>query len=158
VFGATLTGPSANAWQFTGEQRDADSSLYYLRARYHDPATGRFLSADPLAGAPTQPQTMNRYVYALNNPVNRVDPTGLASEGPMLLTSNLSSLLGELIVGQSCTGAAVGLFIALAMTVFMLAPPSGGGLINPVNIQVAGFFGAMAVWNGIRVTQNCDFS
>jgi RHS repeat-associated protein len=53
----------------------------HLRARYYDPAIGRFLSADPLVGAPSQPQTLNRYAYALNNPVNRVDPTGLASEG-----------------------------------------------------------------------------
>ncbi len=47
---ATLSGPSTN-WQFTGEQRDADSSLYYLRARYYDPATGRFLSRDPIMAA-----------------------------------------------------------------------------------------------------------
>ncbi len=42
VFGAVRasTGSSDNDWLFTGEQHDADSDLYYLRARYYDSATG----------------------------------------------------------------------------------------------------------------------
>jgi RHS repeat-associated protein len=50
VFGAirSHTGTAVNYWQFTGEQRDADSGLYYLRARYYDPGIGRFLTRDPL--------------------------------------------------------------------------------------------------------------
>lgn len=72
VFGAvrSQTGTSSNYWQFTGEQRDADSGAYYLRARYYDPAIGRFLAQDPLP-------TANRYSYVGNNPVNWVDPHGL---------------------------------------------------------------------------------
>ena len=78
--------PVSDSFMFAGEQSDSRArqgatGLYYLRARYYDPSLGRFLTADPLAGAATQPQTLNRYAYALNNPVNRVDPTGLASEG-----------------------------------------------------------------------------
>ena len=44
VFGAVRasTGSSANPWLFTGEQHDAESDLYYLRARHYDSATGRF--------------------------------------------------------------------------------------------------------------------
>ncbi len=76
AFGATLTGPSGNAWQFTGEQRDGDSGLYYLRARYYDPGTGRFLTRDPVSGFADSPASQNRYPYALGNPVNRVDPSG----------------------------------------------------------------------------------
>ena len=56
---------------------------------------GRFLTQDPLPGSPTAPQTQNRYAYALNNPVNNVDPTGLATEsvggGGLLLTAGLAS-------------------------------------------------------------------
>lgn len=77
VFGAlrSQSGSSDNFWLFTGEQHDADSGMYYLRARYYDPAIGRFLSQDPLgAGHP--------YVYGSNNPVRYVDPLGLlANEG-----------------------------------------------------------------------------
>ena len=72
VFGAVRaqTGGGANQWQFTGEQRDADSALYFLRARYYDPATGRFLGKDPL-------NIGNRYSYVGNNPVNFNDRSGL---------------------------------------------------------------------------------
>jgi RHS repeat-associated protein len=72
IFGAirSQTGSSPNQWLFTGEQRDGDSSLYFLRARYYDPVTGRFLSQDPAqAGQP--------YAYANSNPVNLIDPSGL---------------------------------------------------------------------------------
>lgn len=53
VFGPirSQSGSSENYWLFTGEQRDSESGLYYLRARYYDPAIGRFLSQDPPPGA-----------------------------------------------------------------------------------------------------------
>jgi RHS repeat-associated protein len=71
-------GP-ANYWFYAGEQRDSESGLYYLRARYYDPASGRFLGQDPLAGSMGNPQSQNRYAYALNNPVGLTDPLGLSA-------------------------------------------------------------------------------
>jgi RHS repeat-associated protein len=70
AFGAVRVqlGPSASQFLFAGEQRDSESLFDYLRARYYDPAIGRFLSADPLGGG---------YPYVGNNPVNMVDPSGL---------------------------------------------------------------------------------
>ena len=82
VFGAIRsesgTGPGANEWRFTGEQRDKQTSrqFYYLRARYYDPATGRFLSQDPIRAG-------HLYAYAENNPVNLVDRTGTVSAPPL---------------------------------------------------------------------------
>jgi RHS repeat-associated protein len=69
------TGASTQ-WSFTGEQNDPNG-LEYLRARYYDPAVGRFLSRDPLAGLVGVPQSLNRYAYVLNNPMRWVDPWGL---------------------------------------------------------------------------------
>jgi len=66
----------------SGEQYDTDLSLYYLRARYYNPTTGRFLNVDPLAG-----QGQRRYEYAGANPVDGSDPSGnfvLASYWPQM--------------------------------------------------------------------------
>jgi RHS repeat-associated protein len=56
---------------FAGQYTDAESGFQYLRARYYDPATGQFLTRDPLASITRQP-----YLYANGDPVNRTDPTG----------------------------------------------------------------------------------
>jgi RHS repeat-associated protein len=72
----TKSGTTPNNYLYRGEQYDADLGLYYLRARYYNPATGRFLSRDPNAGKPTDPQSLHKYLYAGVDPINRVDPHG----------------------------------------------------------------------------------
>lgn len=64
---------------FTGHIDDAATGLTYMQARYYDPVIGRFLSNDPVAFAPDRPQYFNRYSYALNDPVNMIDPDGEAA-------------------------------------------------------------------------------
>jgi RHS repeat-associated protein len=61
---------------YRGEQFDADLSLYYLRARYYNPQTGRFLSRDPEDGNAKDPQSLHKYLYAGGDPVNWADPIG----------------------------------------------------------------------------------
>jgi RHS repeat-associated protein len=56
---------------YTGEQNDP-TGLEYLRARYYDASTGRFLSQDPVP-------LLQRYAYANDNPANLVDPSGLST-------------------------------------------------------------------------------
>jgi RHS repeat-associated protein len=71
--------PSGNEWRFTGELQDSRVArgMYYLRARYYDPALGRFIGRDPFPGFAGGPQSHNRYIYVANNPVKLVDPYGL---------------------------------------------------------------------------------
>jgi len=69
-------GDAATAYGFTGEQQDPAVALVFLRARYYDPATGRFLSKDPFPGYAAWPQTLNRFIYAVNSPINFADPSG----------------------------------------------------------------------------------
>jgi RHS repeat-associated protein len=67
---------------FTGQERDfrvacSDTQvLDYMHARYFNPNVGRFVSVDPAVGDPHAPATWNRYAYAADNPINRVDPDG----------------------------------------------------------------------------------
>lgn len=68
------TGASANRLRYTGREYDADTQLYYYRARYYDPGLGRFISEDPLG---FDAGDSNFYVYVRNNPVNATDPSGL---------------------------------------------------------------------------------
>jgi RHS repeat-associated protein/uncharacterized repeat protein (TIGR01451 family) len=70
-------GSVANDRLYAGEQFDASTGLYNLRARHYNPAAGRFITADPFPGFEEEPQSLHKYAYASNNPVNRVDPLGL---------------------------------------------------------------------------------
>ena len=74
AYGNTTTPPAAisNPLKYAGQYQDAESGLYYLRARYYDPATGQFMSRDPIASTTRQP-----YSYVANNPLNASDPLGL---------------------------------------------------------------------------------
>jgi RHS repeat-associated protein len=55
---------------------DAATGLYYLPARYYDPATARFLSPDPAPPSAGDPLSLNAYAYCVGDPVNFIDPDG----------------------------------------------------------------------------------
>lgn len=78
AFGNALihNGSTPNNFLYRGEQYDSDLGLYYLRARYYNPLTGRFMSRDPEDGNPINPATLHKYIYAGSDPVKYVDPTG----------------------------------------------------------------------------------
>jgi RHS repeat-associated protein len=88
------TGATPNNYLYSGEQFDPNLSLYNLRARYYNALTGRFETMDPLpqnsccgSRSTFDPSTLHAYVYAQNNPVNRIDPQGTDSfdeEGEIL--------------------------------------------------------------------------
>jgi len=54
-------------YQFAGYWEDSETGLYYANGRYYNPRLGRFMSADPLGGDPTNPQSLNGYAYATND-------------------------------------------------------------------------------------------
>jgi RHS repeat-associated protein len=104
-FGEEIYTPQRTAWlnytadtvrkQFTGYERDDESSLGYAIKRYYNGGHGRFSSVDPyniifemekgrdaeekqkiFIGYISQPQIWNKYVYSINNPLNMTDPDG----------------------------------------------------------------------------------
>ena len=74
------TGSTANSYRYCGEQFDSTTGLYYLRARYMDTSTGRFISQDTYAGSTADPISLHKYIYANSNPVMYSDPSGYSVE------------------------------------------------------------------------------
>ncbi|MEA5052070.1 MAG: RHS repeat-associated core domain-containing protein, partial [Propionicimonas sp.] len=67
---------SRNPLRYRAYYYDTHSALYYLPARYYDPASARFLSPDPAPASAGDPRTLDRYMYCTGDPVNYYDPTG----------------------------------------------------------------------------------
>ena len=83
AFGELLehVGSDPNAYLFAGEPTDPGSGFSFNRERWLDPGTGRFLSVDPHEPPLHDPRELHRYVYARNDVVNRIDPSGRMSLG-----------------------------------------------------------------------------
>ncbi|MGN6439229.1 MAG: RHS repeat-associated core domain-containing protein [Agriterribacter sp.] len=115
-FGTLLNHKGTTVQQFTflgeyGVQQES-SSLYFARARYYDAANGRFLSKDAYPSDLNNPQTVNRYVYGMNDPLINYDPSGLFSPG-MLTASVFQYARGTVeyvssfLVGETAFDAAI---------------------------------------------------
>ena len=70
------TGSVANSWRFAGGYFDSSTGLYKFGTRYYNPGFGRWSQQDPLPGQLNDPTTLNRYLYAGDDPVNFTDPSG----------------------------------------------------------------------------------
>jgi RHS repeat-associated protein len=75
AFGVS-NGEQTSGYGYTGEYFDGVIGLQFNRARWYDPEIGRFISADTYTGAPARPLTLNRYIYADADPVNKLDRSG----------------------------------------------------------------------------------
>ncbi len=121
---------------FAGEWHDPTTGLQYLRARWYDPATGRFTQVDPFPGLLSLPGTQQPYAYALNNPLRYTDPSG----------EFVGALLGGLAIGAVAGGVSYALQHRSQPLACFLQDPDFwravaiGGVSGTVSGFVAGFF------------------
>ena len=116
---------------YQGQQQDPESSLYYLRARYYDPLIGRFISRDPVKGSLASPQSQNPYAYALNNPINKSDPSGLITGG---LCGNVSVGIPGISIGCTICGVTSTQDFGITFTPFFIGSTNIGGLTGGGNV------------------------
>jgi len=150
----STTGTGGDRFGFTGREHDAALNLYYNRARFYDPATGRFLSKDPIGFSAGD---MNLYRYVNNSPTNGTDPSGLdwldsasnffAGMGDAL-TGGATDLIRDVIginngidhgsieyVGGVLAGTGLGVAIAITLPAAPVTSPGMGSVPrSPISV------------------------
>jgi RHS repeat-associated protein len=105
-----------NPIRYRGYYYDQETGLYYLKSRYYDPDTGRFINADDpsvLDLTSGELNGYNLYAYCYNNPVNNVDHSGrFAIIATLLLAIGVAALVGAVVgvAGQFIGDAVSALF------------------------------------------------
>jgi len=121
---AGSTEAVANRFKYVGAYgvMDEGSGIYFMKNRYYDAATGRFLQKDPIGFVGGQ---TNLYAYVGNNPVNHIDPSGLLTEAEIINASRdmlIKRVIGDII------GIAIGPNAAVAWGFANLANSVGKGV------------------------------
>jgi len=78
----TYTNTCSQGYEFAEMDLDGETGNYHATYRQYEPNLTRWMSPDPLSGDVSNPQSLNRYAYVLNNPLSLTDPLGLDPQGP----------------------------------------------------------------------------
>ena len=100
------------SYLFSGEQFDARIGQQYLRARYYDATTGRFNRLDDFAGNSRDPQSFHKYLYTYADPINLMDPSGLAPSSALGTLGTLTVAAIGVQIGSTAIGFAFGVYNA----------------------------------------------
>jgi RHS repeat-associated protein len=120
------TGSDQLTYAFAGEPLDLSTGLQYHRARWMEPRTARFLTADAFRGLPREPITMHRYLYGGADPVNKTDPTGdLFDSGSQLGALRVQNQLQI----NAITAARPALAVSKSLATVVLATTIGAAVV-----------------------------
>lgn len=120
-YGIVVLGNAPNGPGYTGHVNDPETNLVYMQARYFDPATGRFLSVDPLPPTAGNAFNFNRFSYGNNNPIKHIDPNGKSVTCDQnSCTIDAHSLL-EIVIDYTYVG---GVYLQHAIQNTMVQTPS----------------------------------
>ena len=140
----TSTGtPTVNPFLFNAQQFDQASGTYYLRARYYDQSNGRFISQDPYSGNDNDPISLHRYLYASNDPVERVDPSGESDSGGIFGCSITLTGIASFMAQNSAVVMMAGIAVISAID-----PETGFGVAETMAPQDVGEADLGAAANG----------
>lgn len=107
-YGSVLVnqGGDVTPYKFTGKELDVSTGLYFYSARYYDPEIGRFVSPDTIVQSPFNPQTLNRYSYCNNNPINYIDPSGHSWFSKFFgkIFGVIAGVVGTIVTGNAMVG------------------------------------------------------
>ena len=104
----------------------------------YDPGIGRFMSQDPVAGFAGRPLSLHRFAYGEQNPVNRIDPSGLTAVMPP--KAGIKEQATVAVLPPGCAGP-----IKLQEACLLF----GGGAAGPVLVAVAGAVVTIAVVDAV---------
>ena len=159
----STAGASFNRFAFTGHEKDNETNLYYFKARYYDPDTGRFLNQDAKLGEINNPPSLHRYLYAYANPTVYVDPDGRSAtvlggitgffwgfgqmvggmgsdalNGNSRSTSEYLGVWGQNIVAGVETGASIDAAVLTGGTGYAVSGALGGAGLNSLTVSGKG--------------------
>jgi len=108
----------ANPWQYASGYLDSTTGLYHFGARYYNPTLGRWTQQDPVAPNLASPDTLNRYLYVNNSPVNKTDISGkdcLTDLVLNLIGLGITFIGGVYLLGAFSAAALAGATIAFGV-------------------------------------------
>jgi RHS repeat-associated protein len=147
----TGTGTTTTPIGYAGQYTDPQTHLQYDRARYYDPATGQFITRDPIESLTRQP-----YSYAQDNPINGTDPTGLCGTGSI---GDLFDCVNPTSSGNLAYKGASAVGLAKPITAVVTSAPvvdAGAGavcLFSEGSLCAQGVEGATAIQAADTLTQ-----
>jgi RHS repeat-associated protein len=152
--------------QFPGHKDDPESGLHYNLARSYDPAMSRWVSADKVMPNAYDPQSLNKYSYNRNDPVNLLDPSGnspWSSEmGGSSTVCTVDGIEVDCGLAASLLGSGAGVQIPFGMPTtyyddeeesYRVFTAGAGGTVGYVNVSD---LEEMHEWNGSFLT-NSEF-